>query len=161
MLSSLVSEFYSYENLLIVNCAIWKCWLKRGLNSINWVGAVLWYLLQNFISVLIVSALSVLGVVSTEPLTWKLIKVWLPVNFIFVGMLVTSMFRYVGTAIHTRFCYICAKTCLVMDSVLFSDMFSSELTDEPKKKKEAWHMALKREICACLQLVIMELCDKD
>ena len=35
-----------------------------------------------------------LGVISTEPLTWRLIKVWLPVNFIFVGMLITSMFRY-------------------------------------------------------------------
>lgn len=49
---------------------------------------------QNFVSVLIVSSLSILGVISTEPLTWRLIKVWLPVNFIFVGMLVTSMFRY-------------------------------------------------------------------
>ena len=50
--------------------------------------------MQNFISVVIVSILSLLGLVSTEPLTWKLIKVWLPVNVIFVGMLVTSMFRY-------------------------------------------------------------------
>lgn len=50
--------------------------------------------LQNFVSVLIVSMLSTLGVISTEPLTWRLIKVWLPVNVIFVGMLVTSMFRY-------------------------------------------------------------------
>ena len=39
-----------------------------------------------------------LGVISTEPLTWRLVKVWLPVNVIFVGMLITSMFRYeVGT----------------------------------------------------------------
>ena len=50
--------------------------------------------MQNLISVAIVSVLSLLGLVSTEPLTWRLIKVWLPVNFIFVGMLVTSMFRY-------------------------------------------------------------------
>lgn len=50
--------------------------------------------MQNFISVIIVSTLSVMGVISTEPLTWKLVKVWLPVNVIFVGMLITSMFRY-------------------------------------------------------------------
>lgn len=43
---------------------------------------------------IIVSVLSFLGIISTEPLTWRLIKVWLPVNVIFVGMLITSMFRY-------------------------------------------------------------------
>ncbi|KAL8133000.1 hypothetical protein AgCh_008462 [Apium graveolens] len=47
--------------------------------------------------------LSTLGVISTEPLTWRLIKVWLPVNVIFVGMLVTSMFslRYINVAMVT------------------------------------------------------------
>lgn len=54
--------------------------------------------MQNLISVIIVSILSLLGIISTEPLTWRLVKVWLPVNVIFVGMLITSMFRYeVGT----------------------------------------------------------------
>jgi GDP-mannose transporter len=51
--------------------------------------------LQNIVSVIIVSTLSLSGVIPTEPLTWKLIKVWLPVNIIFVGMLITSMFRCV------------------------------------------------------------------
>jgi GDP-mannose transporter len=50
--------------------------------------------MQNLISVIIVSMLSFLGVIHTEPLTWRLVKVWLPVNVIFVGMLITSMFRY-------------------------------------------------------------------
>jgi len=53
-------------------------------------------LLQNIVSVTIVSTLSLSGAVPTEPLTWNLIKVWLPVNIIFVGMLITSMFRYVA-----------------------------------------------------------------
>jgi GDP-mannose transporter len=52
--------------------------------------------LQNIVSVIIVSTLSLSGVIPTEPLTWKLIKVWLPVNIIFVGMLITSMFRCVS-----------------------------------------------------------------
>jgi hypothetical protein len=46
------------------------------------------------VSVIIVSTLSSSGAIPTEQLTWKLIKVWLPVNIIFVGMLITSMFRY-------------------------------------------------------------------
>ncbi|XP_062195698.1 GDP-mannose transporter GONST1-like isoform X1 [Phragmites australis] len=53
-------------------------------------------LYQNIVSVTIVSTLSLSGAIPTEPLTWKLIKVWLPVNIIFVGMLVTSMFRIDG-----------------------------------------------------------------
>lgn len=52
--------------------------------------------MQNIVSVIFVSTLSLLGIISTEPLTWRLIKVWLPVNVIFVGMLITSMFRYYG-----------------------------------------------------------------
>ncbi|XP_062096485.1 GDP-mannose transporter GONST1 isoform X1 [Humulus lupulus] len=60
-------------------------------------------LYQNLISVIIVSVLNFLGVISTEPLTWRLIKVWLPVNVIFVGMLVTSMFslKYINVAMVT------------------------------------------------------------
>ncbi|XP_008810897.1 GDP-mannose transporter GONST1-like [Phoenix dactylifera] len=60
-------------------------------------------LYQNIVSVIIVTALSLLGVISTEPLTWKLIKVWLPVNVIFVGMLITSIFslKYINVAMVT------------------------------------------------------------
>ncbi|CAH2042013.1 unnamed protein product, partial [Thlaspi arvense] len=50
-------------------------------------------LYQNFVSVVIVSLLSLFGVITTEPLTWRLIRVWFPVNIIFVGMLITSMLR--------------------------------------------------------------------
>ncbi|ONK73268.1 uncharacterized protein A4U43_C04F29170 [Asparagus officinalis] len=60
-------------------------------------------LYQNLVSVVIVSTLSMLGVISTEPLTWRLIRVWLPVNVIFVGMLVTSIFslKYINVAMVT------------------------------------------------------------
>ncbi|XP_010256609.1 PREDICTED: GDP-mannose transporter GONST1 [Nelumbo nucifera] len=47
---------------------------------------------QNLVSVVVVIALSFFQAVSTEKLTWKLIKVWIPVNIIFVGMLVTGMY---------------------------------------------------------------------
>ncbi|MED6156391.1 GDP-mannose transporter gonst1 [Stylosanthes scabra] len=58
---------------------------------------------QSLVSVIVVSVLNLLGLVSTEPLTWRLVKVWLPVNVIFVGMLVTSMFslKYINVAMVT------------------------------------------------------------
>lgn len=58
---------------------------------------------QNFVSVVIVSILSFFDIISTEPLTWRLTKVWLPVNVIFVGMLITSIFslKYINVAMVT------------------------------------------------------------
>jgi len=50
-------------------------------------------LLQNVISVLLVAILEFAGAITTEPVTWKLVKVWFPVNCLFVGMLVTSTYR--------------------------------------------------------------------
>ncbi|CAI9102897.1 OLC1v1001265C1 [Oldenlandia corymbosa var. corymbosa] len=59
--------------------------------------------MQNLVSVVVVCILTLSGVISTEPLTWRLIKVWLPVNVIFVGMLITSMFslKYINVAMVT------------------------------------------------------------
>ncbi|CAN1223357.1 GDP-mannose transporter GONST1 [Linum perenne] len=76
---------------------------KFVLSSYNFNAGIFLMLYQNFISVLIVSMLSFLGLISTEPLTWRLLKVWLPVNFIFVGMLITSMFslKYINVAMVT------------------------------------------------------------
>ncbi|KAH7836936.1 hypothetical protein Vadar_007595 [Vaccinium darrowii] len=47
---------------------------------------------QNLLSTIIVVLLHFFGLVSLERLNWKLIKVWIPVNLIFVGMLVTGMY---------------------------------------------------------------------
>ncbi|BAT79245.1 hypothetical protein VIGAN_02209400 [Vigna angularis var. angularis] len=76
---------------------------KFVLSSYDFNAGISLMLYQNLISVVIVSVLSIMGLVSTEPLTWRLIKVWLPVNVIFVGMLVTSMFslRYINVAMVT------------------------------------------------------------
>ncbi|KAJ8453096.1 hypothetical protein Cgig2_014859 [Carnegiea gigantea] len=76
---------------------------KFVLSSYDFGAGISLMLYQNFISVLIVSTLSVMDVISTEPLTWKLLKVWLPVNIIFVGMLITSMLslRYINVAMVT------------------------------------------------------------
>ncbi|CAN0843772.1 GDP-mannose transporter GONST1 [Linum grandiflorum] len=76
---------------------------KFVLSSYNFNAGIFLMLYQNFISVLIVSMLSFLGLISTEPLTWRLLKVWLPVNVIFVGMLITSMFslKYINVAMVT------------------------------------------------------------
>ncbi|XP_020534525.1 GDP-mannose transporter GONST1 isoform X2 [Jatropha curcas] len=76
---------------------------KFVLSSYDFNAGISLMLYQNLISVIIVSVLSFLGIISTEPLTWRLIKVWLPVNVIFVGMLVTSMFslKYINVAMVT------------------------------------------------------------
>ncbi|XP_048138104.1 GDP-mannose transporter GONST1 isoform X2 [Rhodamnia argentea] len=76
---------------------------KFVLSSYDFNAGISLMLYQNLISVIIVSTLSIFGVISTEPLTVKLIKVWLPVNVIFVGMLITSMFslKYINVAMVT------------------------------------------------------------
>lgn len=76
---------------------------KFVLSSYDFNAGISLMLYQNLISVIIVSILSFLGVIQTEPLTWRLVKVWLPVNVIFVGMLITSMFslKYINVAMVT------------------------------------------------------------
>lgn len=76
---------------------------KLVLSSYNFNAGISLMMYQNFISVIVVSVLSISGLISTEPLTWRLIKIWLPVNFIFVGMLITSMFslKYINVAMVT------------------------------------------------------------
>ncbi|KAJ6798488.1 GDP-mannose transporter GONST1 isoform X1 [Iris pallida] len=76
---------------------------KYVLSGYDFNAGISLMLYQNFVSVVTVSILSMLGVVSTEPLTWRLIRVWLPVNVIFVGMLVTSIFslKYINVAMVT------------------------------------------------------------
>ncbi|XP_016577427.2 GDP-mannose transporter GONST1 isoform X1 [Capsicum annuum] len=76
---------------------------KYVLSSYNFKAGISLMLYQNFVAVVVVSILSFFGVVSTEPLTLRLIKVWLPVNVIFVGMLITSMLslKYLNVAMVT------------------------------------------------------------
>jgi len=76
---------------------------KYVLSSYDFNAGISLMLYQNLVSVILVSLLSVFGLITTEPLTWRLIKVWFPVNVIFVGMLVTSMFslKYINVAMVT------------------------------------------------------------
>lgn len=76
---------------------------KFVLSSYDFNAGISLMIYQNLVSVIVVTVLSFFGLITTEPLTWKLIKVWLPVNVIFVGMLVTSMFslKYINVAMVT------------------------------------------------------------
>ncbi|GMP89615.1 hypothetical protein CsSME_00041108 [Camellia sinensis var. sinensis] len=58
---------------------------------------------QNLISTVIVLVLGFWGAVSLEKLNWNLIKVWIPVNVIFIGMLVSGMYslKYINIAMVT------------------------------------------------------------
>eukprot|EP00897_Mesotaenium_endlicherianum_P008695 jgi/Mesen1/7854/ME000042S07301 len=66
---------------------------KLVLSGFKWEAQISLMLYQNLVSVTLVALLSKAGVIVTEPLSWKLIRIWAPVNFIFVGMLVSSFFR--------------------------------------------------------------------
>ncbi|KAL6563736.1 GDP-mannose transporter gonst1 [Orobanche gracilis] len=76
---------------------------KYVLSSYDFNAGITLMVYQNFVAVVVVSILRLVGIITTEPLTWRLIKVWLPVNIIFVGMLVTSMFslKYINVAMVT------------------------------------------------------------
>ncbi|GMP64243.1 hypothetical protein CsSME_00025612 [Camellia sinensis var. sinensis] len=76
---------------------------KYVLSSYDFNAGISLMFYQNLVSVVVVSLLSFFDVITTEPLTWRLIKVWFPVNAIFVGMLITSMFslKYINVAMVT------------------------------------------------------------
>uniref|UniRef100_A0A7C8YL47 Sugar phosphate transporter domain-containing protein n=1 Tax=Opuntia streptacantha TaxID=393608 RepID=A0A7C8YL47_OPUST len=76
---------------------------KVVLSTYNFKAGVSLMFYQNLISTVIVAVLSICGAVSVEKLSWKLIRVWLPVNLIFVGMLVSGMFslKYMNIAMVT------------------------------------------------------------
>ncbi|XP_048140029.1 GDP-mannose transporter GONST2-like isoform X3 [Rhodamnia argentea] len=76
---------------------------KVVLSSYNFRAGISLMFYQNLISSVIVAVLGLCGVVSVEKLNWKLIRVWIPVNIIFVGMLVSGMYslRYINIAMVT------------------------------------------------------------
>ncbi|KAI3427644.1 TPT domain-containing protein [Psidium guajava] len=76
---------------------------KVVLSSYNFGAGISLMFFQNLISSVIIAALGLCGVVSVEKLNWKLIRVWIPVNIIFVGMLVSGMhsLRYINIAMVT------------------------------------------------------------
>ncbi|XP_010557214.1 PREDICTED: GDP-mannose transporter GONST2 isoform X1 [Tarenaya hassleriana] len=76
---------------------------KIVLSSYNFNAGISLMFYQNLISCLVVAVLDCCGAVSVEKLNWKLIKVWIPVNVIFVGMLVSGMYslKYINVAMVT------------------------------------------------------------
>ncbi|KAF8010385.1 hypothetical protein BT93_J1114 [Corymbia citriodora subsp. variegata] len=76
---------------------------KIVLSSYNFGAGISLMFYQNLISSVIVAVLGLCGVVSVEKLNWKLIRVWIPVNIIFIGMLVSGMYslRYINIAMVT------------------------------------------------------------
>lgn len=76
---------------------------KVVLSSYNFDAGISLMLYQNFVCVVILLILELFHVITTEELTWNLIKVWIPVNLIFIGMLVTGMYslKYINVAMVT------------------------------------------------------------
>ncbi|XP_050369931.1 GDP-mannose transporter GONST2-like [Argentina anserina] len=76
---------------------------KIVLSGYNFNAGVSLMFYQNLISTVIVVLLDFSGFVTVEKLNWKLVKVWIPVNVIFIGMLVSGMYslKYVNIAMVT------------------------------------------------------------
>ncbi|KAE8039239.1 hypothetical protein FH972_011667 [Carpinus fangiana] len=76
---------------------------KVVLSSYNFNAGVSLMFYQNLISSLVVVALGLCRAVSVEKLNWKLIRVWIPVNLIFIGMLLSGMYslKYINIAMVT------------------------------------------------------------
>ncbi|XP_028771445.1 GDP-mannose transporter GONST2-like [Neltuma alba] len=65
---------------------------KIVLSGYNFNAGISLMFYQNLISTLVVVLLGLSGTVSVEKLNWKLVRVWIPVNVIFIGMLVSGMY---------------------------------------------------------------------
>ncbi|GAV74464.1 TPT domain-containing protein [Cephalotus follicularis] len=76
---------------------------KVVLSSYNFNAGISLMFYQNMISTVIVALLGLSGAVSVEKLNWKLIRIWIPVNLIFIGMLVSGMYslKYINIAMVT------------------------------------------------------------
>ncbi|XP_057954561.1 GDP-mannose transporter GONST2 isoform X1 [Malania oleifera] len=76
---------------------------KVVLSSYGFNAGVSLMFYQNFICSVVVLLLGFSGAVSVEKLNWKLIMVWLPINIIFIGMLVSGMYslKYINIAMVT------------------------------------------------------------
>ncbi|KAI5408763.1 GDP-mannose transporter gonst2, variant 3, partial [Lathyrus oleraceus] len=76
---------------------------KIVLSSYNFNAGISLMFYQNFISTLVVVLLALCGRVSVEKLNWRLVRVWLPVNVIFIAMLVSGMYslKYINIAMVT------------------------------------------------------------
>eukprot|EP00240_Pyramimonas_obovata_P005689 CAMPEP_0118935570 /NCGR_PEP_ID=MMETSP1169-20130426/15714_1 /TAXON_ID=36882 /ORGANISM="Pyramimonas obovata, Strain CCMP722" /LENGTH=336 /DNA_ID=CAMNT_0006878621 /DNA_START=297 /DNA_END=1307 /DNA_ORIENTATION=- len=76
---------------------------KYVLSGFGWRSTNSLLLFQTFCCVVIVKGLALFGLIKLEPLSWKLIKAWAPVNVIFVGMIWSSFFsiKYIGVAMMT------------------------------------------------------------
>ncbi|XP_004500240.2 GDP-mannose transporter GONST2 [Cicer arietinum] len=76
---------------------------KIVLSSYNFNAGISLMFYQNFISTLVVVLLALCGRVSVEKLSWKLVRVWMPVNVIFIAMLLSGMYslKYINIAMVT------------------------------------------------------------
>lgn len=76
---------------------------KLLLSGYGLTGGISLMFYQNLISVIVVYILKAVGAITTEPVTWRLVEVWFPVNILFVSMLVTSTYslRFLNVAMVT------------------------------------------------------------
>ncbi|MEW5320423.1 MAG: hypothetical protein WDW38_011498 [Sanguina aurantia] len=86
------------RNLMLSGCLYCLCSAslillnKHALSSFGFRCPTLLLAFHCFLAVMLVSASSALGLITLEPLQWQIVKMWAPVNALFVAMLVTSFY---------------------------------------------------------------------
>lgn len=63
---------------------------KAALSSFDFKAPDSLLFFQCFLCVVLVKVFALLGYIKVEPFNWNIVRVWYPVNLIFVGMIITS-----------------------------------------------------------------------
>lgn len=103
---------------------------KHALASFNFNCPNSLLFFQCFLSVLLVKMCEFLGYVKElQPMRWELVRIWFPVNLVFVGMIATSFYalKSVGVAMVTVWKNLSNVVTAVCDVVIFGKSYSIQV----------------------------------
>ncbi len=102
---------------------------KAALSGFSFKAPLSLLLFQCTLAVMLVKMCEMLGYVKLQPLKWELVRVWLPVNFIFVGMLGSSFYALaaLGVGMVTVWKNVSNFITASCDVVIFKKSYSIEI----------------------------------
>lgn len=102
---------------------------KHALASFKFTAPNALLMFQCTLSAVLVKVCEVSGVVTLQPLKWDLVRIWFPVNLIFVGMIATSFYALasVGVAMVTVWKNLSNFVTAICDMILFGKTYSLQV----------------------------------
>lgn len=79
-----------YDHALYTYLCVQTLLNKAALSSFDFKAPDSLLFFQCFLCVVLVKVFAMLGYIKVEPFNWNIVRVWYPVNLIFVGMIITS-----------------------------------------------------------------------